>query len=211
MHDVVIETYCVIKERSNEKRIQRVPAENTMGNESHHANNSPELFESAQGRPSFDEEASQSHPHSISARSNSSVAADGDFHSCSEGDDGSYNEEGGTRLWNQTQEAQAPSSSKDNVSNVYRISSSAMFFNFWWQDGELQGRIAVAMFHAGSALMLLSIALYVYAWFDEEYGSPVGARIGIILVGLAFIFGVLVTLCLRDQPGYDHATDRYVL
>ena len=196
MHDVVIETYCVVKERS--KDWTRAEDELNAETISHHSHDSTNIQLRSSRRRDL-EDAGYSNSNEKSVRSEEVDISSNEVFSA---DDGGLEERitsAGARPGNYV------------FGRSYRVSRAGMFFNFWWQDGELQGRVAVALFHAGSALMLLSIALYVYAWFDEEYDSPVGARIGAVLIGLAFVLGVLVTICLRDQPGYDSATDRYIL
>ena len=85
----------------------------------------------------------------------------------------------------------------EDTGSAYRAGS---FERFWQRHCEKYSKIANRLFHSGTSLMLVSTAIYMYAWFENSYQSTTGAKIGVIILGFALIFGLLISVFMKDDP-----------
>eukprot|EP01041_Mallomonas_annulata_P002558 gene2558-4994_t len=74
------------------------------------------------------------------------------------------------------------------------------FEHFWLHHCERQGRVATWLFYSGTGFMLISVAVYMYAWFSNTYKSQTGAVLAVIFLGLALVTGLSVAYFMEDEP-----------
>lgn len=77
--------------------------------------------------------------------------------------------------------------------------SRKSFQEFWKESCKSWAELAVLFFYGGSVNLLLAIMLYMWAIFYIDYGSLVGAIIGVVLIGLSLVIGVSIVVVMRHQ------------
>mmetsp|Transcript_5317 Transcript_5317/g.5474 ORF Transcript_5317/g.5474 Transcript_5317/m.5474 type:complete len:408 (-) Transcript_5317:127-1350(-) len=132
-----------------------------------------------------------------------------------------YNESGGIELgreWDGRERdgsgtAAASGMTDDNPAYFSRADADkdtrpGTFEHFWLHHCERQGRVATWLFYAGTAFMLISVAVYMYAWFTYTYKSPTGALLAVIFLGISLVIGLSVAYFMDDEPDYKEVKKR---
>ena len=78
-------------------------------------------------------------------------------------------------------------------------SNRMSFEQFWRESCKLWGDVAILFFYAGTANLLLSIMIYMWAEFFLGYHNTIGAIISVITVGISIVVGIALYFFLRQN------------
>jgi hypothetical protein len=74
---------------------------------------------------------------------------------------------------------------------------------FWKQSCAPMAKLANILFYSGTALLLVSVAIFEFAQYVHVYMVPSGAYIFVAFIGVALLSGLAAAFLLPDNPTYS--------